>query len=91
MMGYVYMHNCLFEQVIKSFLLVSQCNNAQTEGMNSYLAYYSAGMVCECMGRIVFAIIAGLLITAANLDTGAEVQDVEGTWKVVSCVAEKCR
>lgn len=51
MMGHVYMHNCMFDRAIESFLSATKCKTSATEGMNSYLAYYNAGVIYEVLGQ----------------------------------------
>lgn len=51
LMGLIYMNNGLFEEAIKQFLLATQTKDFCVEGVNSYLAYYNAGVIRECMGN----------------------------------------
>lgn len=50
LMGLVYMNNELFDQAIQEFLKAAQQKDCRMQGVNSYLAYYNAGVIYECLG-----------------------------------------
>lgn len=52
LMGLVYMNNELFEEAVREFEAAAECGEARTEGVNSYLAYYNAGVIRECLGDV---------------------------------------
>lgn len=51
MMGYVYMENARFEEAISQYLKATTYSSCKVEGVNSYLAFYNAGVIHECLGR----------------------------------------
>ena len=51
MMGYIYMQNARFEQAIDTFLQATNYAEGTVQGTNSYLAYYNAAVILDCMGR----------------------------------------
>lgn len=55
LMGLIYMNNERFQQAIEEFERATTCKDARTKGANSYLAYYNAGVICECLGQIELA------------------------------------
>ncbi len=56
LMGLVYMNNAMFDQAIREFLKATTIAEYAVDGVNSYLAYYNAGVIYECMGNIPEAI-----------------------------------
>lgn len=56
LMGLVYMNNAMFEDAIREFLKAAQTADYAAEGVNSYLAYYNAGVIYECTGRLPEAV-----------------------------------
>lgn len=50
MMGIVYMQNAMFEQAVQNFLKAAAMPSCVVDGVNSYLAYYNAGVIYECLG-----------------------------------------
>lgn len=52
LMGLIYMNNGLFEQAIEEFLKAAKQPDAKAEGVNSYLSFYNAGVIKECMGDV---------------------------------------
>lgn len=52
LMGLIYMNNAMFDRAIDEFLKATTISNCAADGANSYLAYYNAGVICECMGDI---------------------------------------
>lgn len=56
LMGLVYMNNTMFESAIKEFLKATTISDYAVDGVNSYSAYYNAGVIYECMGKIDEAI-----------------------------------
>ncbi len=49
LMGLIYMNNGLFERAVEAFLDAAKVKEAYTKGANSFLAYYNAGVICECL------------------------------------------
>lgn len=49
LMGLIYMNNGLFDRAVESFLNAAKAKEAYTKGANSFLAYYNAGVICECL------------------------------------------
>lgn len=50
LMGLVYMNNALFEEAVEQFMEAVKRGNAKAAGADSYLAYYNAGVIRECLG-----------------------------------------
>lgn len=50
LMGLIYMNNMLFDLAVEEFLKATQYKSARTVGANSYIAYYNAGIIRECLG-----------------------------------------
>lgn len=50
-MGLIYMNCELFDKAVEQFIMATG-KNARIEGTNSYKAYYNAGIIRECQGRI---------------------------------------
>lgn len=50
LMGLIYMNNERFEQAVEEFLKAAGHSDSRTDGVNSYLAYYNAGVIRECLG-----------------------------------------
>jgi glycosyltransferase involved in cell wall biosynthesis len=57
LMGLIYMNNEQFDDAIDEFLKATKHKDARSEGANSYLAYYNAGVIKECLGDTKQAII----------------------------------
>lgn len=51
LMGFIYMNNEMFREAVEEFLRATQYTYYKTEGANSFLAYYNAGVVEECLGH----------------------------------------
>lgn len=51
LMGLIYMNNRLFNQAITEFLKATAISEYSVEGVSSYLAFYNAGIIHECMGN----------------------------------------
>ena len=51
-MGLIYMNNGLFDRAVDEFLGATKAPEAYTKGANSYLAYYNAGVIRECLGDL---------------------------------------
>lgn len=49
LMGLIYMNNGLFDCAVEAFLNATKVKEAYTKGANSFLAYYNAGVICECL------------------------------------------
>lgn len=56
LMGLIYMNNEQFDHAIEEFLKATKHKDARAEGANSYLAYYNAGVIKECLGDTTQAI-----------------------------------
>lgn len=52
LMGLIYMNNTMFDQAVHEFLKAATIADYAVDGVNSYLAYYNAGVICECIGNI---------------------------------------
>lgn len=52
MMGSVYMQNAMLDAAIGQFLKATSLPQGNTEGTNSYLAYYNIGVIYECCGQL---------------------------------------
>lgn len=52
LMGLILMNNERFEEAVQEFERAAGCSEARTEGVNSYLAYYNAGVIRECLGDV---------------------------------------
>lgn len=50
LMGLVYMNNEMFQKAVEFFLKAAKFRQAKVAGVNSYLAYYNAGVIYECLG-----------------------------------------
>ena len=50
-MGLAYMNNGMFDLAIEQFLKATTIDNAKVSGVNSFKAYYNAGVITECLGR----------------------------------------
>ena len=50
LMGLIYMNNGLFTEAVAEFMKASKQKTAKAEGVNSYLSYYNAGVIKECLG-----------------------------------------
>ena len=51
LMGFIYMNNEMFREAVEQFLKASECKTCRMEGANSFLSYYNAGVVEECLGN----------------------------------------
>lgn len=52
LMGVIYMNNELFQEAVNAYEQAVQLGNARMEGADSFLAYYNAGVICECLGQL---------------------------------------
>lgn len=52
LMGLIYMNNERYEDAVAEFLKATRFSQARTTGVNSYLAYYNAGVIRECLGDL---------------------------------------
>lgn len=50
LMGFIYMQNMMFDQAEKEFCKAPSCAMNRVIGVNSFLAYYNAGVIRECLG-----------------------------------------
>ena len=51
LMGLIYMNNTMFDAAVTEFLKAATITEHAVEGVNSYSAYYNAGVIYECMGN----------------------------------------
>lgn len=56
LMGLIYMNNAMFENAICEFRKATTITDYSVDGVNSYLAFYNAGVIYECMGNITEAV-----------------------------------
>lgn len=56
LMGLVYMNNAMLEDAVREFLKAAKTADYTVDGVNSYLAYYNAGVIYECTGNIPEAV-----------------------------------
>lgn len=52
LMGLIYMNSERYEEAVAEFLKATEYKSARMTGTNSYLAYYNAGVIRECLGDI---------------------------------------
>ncbi len=50
LMGLIYMNNGEFNQAIKEFYKATKYDYADTQGINTYKAYYNIGVIYQCLG-----------------------------------------
>lgn len=50
LMGLIYMNNEMFDRAVEEFIKATKHETARTVGANSYLAWYNAGVIRECLG-----------------------------------------
>lgn len=50
LMGLIYMNNEEYDNAIQEFLKAVRQKESRVKGVNSYLAYYNAGVIYECLG-----------------------------------------
>ncbi len=50
LMGLIFMNNMMFDEAVKEFLGATKYSDARTVGANSFIAYYNAGVIKECLG-----------------------------------------
>lgn len=55
LMGLIYMNNAMFANAIQEFQKATAITDYAVDGVNSYLSYYNAGVIYECMGNITKA------------------------------------
>ena len=51
LMGLIYMNNGCFEEAVGEFEKATAYSTAKTVGTNSFLSYYNAGVIRECLGQ----------------------------------------
>ena len=51
LMGLIYMNNELYDKAVEYFLRAGKYADCRMEGVNSYLAFYNAAVVCDVLGR----------------------------------------
>lgn len=51
LMGLIYMNNEQFDNAIQEFYKAANQKDCCVKGVNSYLAYYNAGVIYECLGN----------------------------------------
>lgn len=52
LMGLIYMNNEMFDEAVAEFLKATEYKECRNTGANSYLAYYNAGVIYECLGML---------------------------------------
>ncbi len=52
LMGLIYMNNAMFEQAVAEFMKATKHKDCRAEGVTSYLSYYNAGVIRECLGDV---------------------------------------
>ena len=52
LMGLAYMNNALFDRAIEEFIKATALKSCKVEGINSYKAFFNAGVIKECLGFI---------------------------------------
>lgn len=52
LMGTIYMHAGMLNEAVEQFLYATTLPQDETEGTNSYLAYYNLGVIYECSGLV---------------------------------------
>lgn len=52
LMGVIYMNNELFQEAVNAYEQAVKLGNARMEGADSFLAYYNAGVIRECLGQL---------------------------------------
>lgn len=57
MMGLVYMNNERFDDAVNEFISATNYKESRMKGTNSFLAYYNAGVIMECLGYKEEAVI----------------------------------
>lgn len=55
LMGLIYMNNGQFDNAVSEFLKAASQKDCRVKGVNSYLAYYNAGVIFECLGNRIKA------------------------------------
>ena len=51
LMGFIYMNNEQFAEAVDSYEQAIRLHNARMSGADGWLAYYNAGVICECLGQ----------------------------------------
>ncbi|MEE3466907.1 MAG: glycosyltransferase [Eubacterium sp.] len=51
LMGLIFMNTAQFERAINEFIRCTQLSNARAAGVDSYKAFYNAGVIEECLGH----------------------------------------
>ena len=49
LMGLIYMNNKMFNEALEEFLKATEYKECRMTGTNSFLAYYNAGVIMECL------------------------------------------
>ena len=57
LMGLIYMNNAMFDKAIQEFKKATAYASSTVEGVNSFLAHYNIGVICECLGRTEDALL----------------------------------
>ncbi len=52
LMGLIFMNNMMFDRAVEEFLSATKYKDARTIGANSFIAYYNAGVIKECLGDV---------------------------------------
>lgn len=56
LMGVIYMNNEMFQSAVDAYELAVKLGNARMTGADSFLAYYNAGVIYECLGQFETAV-----------------------------------
>ena len=51
LMGLIFMNNMMFDRAVEEFVAATKYDKARTQGANSFIAYYNAGVIEECLGN----------------------------------------
>ena len=51
-LGLIYMNNAAFDTAVEKFEQATRFSEAEVAGSNSFLAWYNAGVIRECQGRV---------------------------------------
>ena len=51
LMGFIYMNNGRFSDAVDAYEQAVRLKNARASGADGWLAYYNAGVICECLGQ----------------------------------------
>ena len=52
LMGFIYMNNEMYAEAVNAYEQAVRLKNARMMGADSWLAYYNAGVICECLEQM---------------------------------------